>query len=67
MYVGYNRFIVGIGCTPRWDLLILVKKEKSYAICETKFRKSLVKASVNTRKEFLQKFINELESNQPCI
>ena len=32
----------------------MVEKEKSYMICETEFKKSLTKASVNTEKEFLQ-------------
>ena len=30
----------------------LGRKEKSYAICKTEFKKSLAKASVNTGKEF---------------
>ena len=33
---------------------ILVEKEKSYAICKTEFKKSLVRVSVNTKKEFSQ-------------
>ena len=60
MYVGCNRFIVRIKCAPRWDLSTLVEVEKSYAICDTEFKKSLIKASVNTEKEFSQKFTNKL-------
>ena len=50
--------IVGSGSlleydVPRWNLLILLEKEKSYAISKIEFRKSSIEVSVNIKKEFL--------------
>ena len=43
--------------------MTLVEK-KSYAICETEFRKFLANASVNTKKEFLRDSqVNSSEAN----
>ena len=49
------------------NLSILIEKEKSYVICETEFRKSLVKASVNTEKKKFMGFTSKLESSQSGI
>ena len=36
---------------PRWNLSILIENKKSYAICETEFKKILAKTSMNTKKK----------------
>ena len=54
VYVGFSRFRFAVWSRMHLDRIYqsLVKKEKSYVICEIEFRKFLAKASMNTRKEF---------------